>query len=178
MEQSEQGRILVITGDGKGKTTSALGLSLRAVGHRKRVLFLQFIKADMSGERLALPFLTPWLEIQAVGAGFVFPDRPEEMPRHRQAAAAGFDMAQRALASGQWQMLVLDEIFPAVSLGLVPLPKLLILIREKPYSLHLVLTGRDAPTEVIDLADTVSEVREIKHAFHLGISAQRGIEFR
>ncbi|MEI6509534.1 MAG: cob(I)yrinic acid a,c-diamide adenosyltransferase [bacterium] len=172
-----RGRLIVFTGDGKGKTTAALGLALRAAGHRMHVQMLQFLKAEQSGELEAAAMLHPYLEIHQVGAGFVFPNRPEDLPLHRAAALRGLDLARRSICSLDWQILILDEIFPAIAYGLLSLEEVLILIGEKPPGLHLILTGRDAPKEIMEVADTVSEIHEVKHGWRQGIAAGEGIEF-
>lgn len=172
-----RGSLMVFTGDGKGKTTAALGLALRAVGRRMRVQVLQFLKAEHSGEMEAAAMLHPYLEIRLVGAGFVFKKRLEDLPLHRAAALHGLSLARRSLCSTDWQILILDEVFPAITYGLLSLEEVLALLGEKPPGLHLILTGRDAPNEIVELADTVSEIHEVKHGWRQGIAAWSGIEF-
>jgi cob(I)alamin adenosyltransferase len=175
-----QGLTLVFTGDGKGKTTAAVGLTVRAAGNRMRVFFLQFIKGQWkSGEREILRTI-PGVDLEVTGRGFTLeglrnPSIP--MEDHAAAAAHGWQVAQQLVRGGDYDMVVLDEILGAVSAGLVPLDELLGLVRSKPAALHLVLTGRGAPPELVELADLVSEVQPIKHPFSQGIKAQRGIEF-
>jgi len=178
--KSRRGLIIVYTGDGKGKTTAAVGLAVRAAGNRMRVFFQQFIKGQWkSGEREILHSI-PNVELAVTGKGFTIeglrdPRIPMEV--HQDAAAAGWSYAKRLLAENAYDMIVLDEILGAVKANLVSLDELLQVIRTKPARLHLVLTGRGAPTELIELADLVSEVRPIKHPFEQGIKARRGIEF-
>jgi cob(I)alamin adenosyltransferase len=175
------GLTVVYTGDGKGKTTAAVGLTVRAAGNRMRVLFLQFIKGQWkSGEREILKELKPYVDLAVTGKGFTLeglrdPRIPMEV--HQDAAAAGWAIAQRLVREGAYDLVVLDEVLGAVSAGLVPLEQLLDMVRTKPERLHLVLTGRGAPPQLVELADLVSEVRPIKHPFEQGIKAQRGIEF-
>ena len=175
-----QGLTLVYTGDGKGKTTAAVGLTVRAAGNRMRVFFLQFIKGQWkSGEREILRSL-PGVDLEVTGRGFTIESlRDPRIPLedHAAAAAHGWQVARAIVDEGVYDMVVLDEILGAVKAGLVPLDELLALVRSKPPELHLVLTGRDAPAELIELADLVSEVQPIKHPFDKGIKAQRGIEF-
>jgi cob(I)alamin adenosyltransferase len=174
------GLTLVFTGDGKGKTTAAIGLTVRAVGNHMRVFFLQFIKGQWkTGERDVLRSL-PGVDLEVTGRGFTIeslrnPNIP--MEDHAAAAAHGWQVAQQIVHAGQYDLVVLDEILGAVSAGLVPLEELMALVKSKPATLHLVLTGRGAPPELVDAADLVSEVQPIKHPFDQGIKAQRGIEF-
>ena len=180
MNAERRGLTIVYTGDGKGKTTAAVGLSVRAAGNRMRVFFLQFIKGQWkSGEREMLRSL-PGVDLQVTGRGFTIeglrnPAIP--MEDHAAAAAQGWQAAQHIVHSGRYDVVVLDEILGAVTAGLVPLEELLELVRSKPAELHLVLTGQGAPPQLIELADLVSEVQPIKHPFDRGIKAQRGIEF-
>jgi len=175
------GLTIVYTGDGKGKTTAAIGLTVRAAGNRLRVCFLQFIKGQWkSGERDVLRSLAPYVEVILTGKGFTLEqlrDPRIPMATHQDAATSGWQAAQRIVADDTYDMVVLDEILGAVSAGLVPLDELLALVRGKPATLHLVLTGRGAPPELIELADLVSEVQAIKHPYEQGIKAQRGVEF-
>jgi cob(I)alamin adenosyltransferase len=175
-----QGLTLIFTGNGKGKTTAAVGLTVRAAGNRMRVFFLQFIKGQWkSGEREVLRSL-PGVDLEVTGRGFTIETlRNPKIPMedHAAAAAHGWQVAQRLVREGAYDMVVLDEILGAVTAGLVPLDELVDLVRTKPAELHLVLTGRGAPPELIDVADLVSEVQPIKHPFERGIKAQRGIEF-
>ena len=174
------GLTLVFTGNGKGKTTAAVGLTVRAAGNRMRVFFLQFIKGQWkSGEREILRGL-PGVDLEVTGRGFTIerlrnPKIP--MEDHAAAAAHGWEVAQQIVHEGEYDMVVLDEVLGAVKAGLVPLEELLTLVRTKPAKLHLVLTGRGAPADLVELADLVSEVQPVKHPFQRGIKAQRGIEF-
>ena len=145
-----------------------------------RVLFVQFIKgAWKSGEREILRNL-PNVELAVTGRGFTIDGlRNERIPMkaHHDAAQSGWILARRAIHSAPYDVVVLDEILGALTAGLIPLEELLETVRTKPPELHLVLTGRGAPAELIELADLVSEVRPIKHPYEQGIPAQRGIEF-
>jgi len=175
------GLTIVYTGHGKGKTTAAIGLTVRAAGNRLRVCFVQFIKGQWkSGEREVLRSLAPSVELLVTGRGFTLEhlrDPRIPMDIHQDAAATGWQVAQHIVADDTYDMVVLDEILGAVSAGLVPLDELLALVRTKPPRLHVVLTGRGAPPELIELADLVSEVQAIKHPYERGVKAQRGIEF-
>lgn len=178
--RKRRGLTIVYTGNGKGKTTAAIGLVVRAVGNQMRVFFLQFIKGSWkSGERSILRGL-PGVDLEVTGRGFTIEElRDPRIPMddHVAAAAHGWRAARSIVGKGHYDLVVLDEILGAVTAGLVPLDELLQLVRSKPPELHLVLTGRDAPAELIDAADLVSEVQPIKHPFDIGIKAQRGIEF-
>lgn len=138
---------------------------------------IQFIKSARSGEHVSARRLRPGFEILSLGRGFVNPERKEEIKEHQQAAKKALDLARKKMLSGDYHVLILDEIFPALSLELLRLGDLISLIREKPAGLHLVLTGRGAPGEIVALADTVSEIVELKHAYYSSIPAQKGIEF-
>jgi cob(I)alamin adenosyltransferase len=175
-----RGLTLVFTGNGKGKTTAAVGLTVRAAGNRMRVFFLQFIKGQWkSGEREILRGL-PGVDLEVTGRGFTIESlRNPKIPMddHAAAAAHGWSVAQRIVHEADYDMVVLDEILGAVHAGLVPEDELIELVRSKPPELHLVLTGRDAPTALVEVADLVSEIQPIKHPYERGIKAQRGIEF-
>ena len=174
------GLVLVHTGDGKGKTPAALGLALRAWGDGLRVLVLQFIKSGGSyGECqgvAALAAADGRMELRSCGRGFTLRGKtpPEE---HRRAAKEALQEARTAITSGQYDLIVLDEINYAVKFGLLRVDDVLSLLDVRPASLHLVLTGRDAAPEIIARADLVTEMRAIKHPYEKGIKAQRGIEF-
>jgi cob(I)alamin adenosyltransferase len=175
-----RGLTLVFTGDGKGKTTAAVGLTVRAAGNRMRVFFLQFIKGQWkTGEREILRGLQG-VDLEVTGRGFTIESlRNPRIPMedHAAAAAHGWRMAQQIVREGDYDMVVLDEILGAVKAGLVPLPELIALVQSKPAELHLVLTGRGAPPELVEVADLVSEIQPVKHPLQQGIKAQRGIEF-
>ena len=175
----EHGLFIVFTGDGMGKTTAALGIALRAFGHGLNVCVIQFVKGDIySGESDGIRKLAPNVELYVMGIGFCnIPGDTHCFEEHRESAQAGLILAQEKIDSGAFNIVILDEINNALSLGLVDLPQVLQLIDRKPSSLHLVFTGRDAHEEIIGRADTVSEMREIKHAFHKGIGPQRGIDY-
>jgi cob(I)alamin adenosyltransferase len=177
---AQHGLTIVYTGNGKGKTTAAVGLTVRAAGNRLRVFFLQFIKGQWkTGERDILRSL-PYVDLEVTGRGFTIErlrNHSIPMEDHAAAAAQGWRVAQEIVREADYDLVVLDEILGAVKAGLVPLDELLTMVQTKPASLHLVLTGRNAPPELIDLADLVSEVQPIKHPLARGIKAQRGIEF-
>ena len=167
------GLIIVHTGDGKGKTTAALGLALRAFGAGLKVLILQFIKGKKdSGELKALKILG--MEVKQCGLGFI---TKENFAEQKKSARLAIELAQREILLGAWDLIILDEINYAVKFGLLGAADILELIRIRPPQMHLVFTGRDALPELIEVADLVTEMKLIKHPFQKGIIAQSGIEF-
>lgn len=168
-----RGLIIVNTGDGKGKTTAALGLAIRAWGAGLKVLILQFIKGGRrSGELTALDALK--IEVRQLGLGFI---TEENLAEQKKSARAARELARREILSGAWDLIILDEINYAVKFGLLDAAEILELVKIRPPQLHLVFTGRDALPELIDAADLVTEMKLIKHPFKSGIAAQAGIEF-
>ncbi len=174
---AEKGLVLVFTGNGKGKTTAALGLALRAWGHGMRVLILQFIKGARETGELKAAARMDGLEIRPLGAGFVYGEDEAARARHREAAAEALDAARAALGADGPEVVILDEILCALGLGLVSLADVLALVSAKPPDVHLVLTGRGAPPEILARADLVTEMREVKHPYYAGVKAQKGVEF-
>ncbi len=175
--RESKGLVIVNTGNGKGKTTAALGIGIRAWGQGMRVLILQFIKGHWKyGELNTAQQLGPRFVMRQMGEGFVRGAKAQE-GEHEACARQALAMAKEEAVSGKWDMLILDEINYAVKFGIVPVEDIIELISAKPDDLHLVLTGRDADPAVIDAADLVTEMREIKHPYKKGIKAQRGIEF-
>jgi cob(I)alamin adenosyltransferase len=175
----DPGLIIVFTGDGKGKTSAALGLALRASGHKMYVSMVQFIKSQTpTGEVRAAERLLPELEIVSLGKGFVncFGDTTP-LDDHRNAAREALLLTRRRMLSGSWDILILDEVNTAVTLGLLDVKDVLDLVRAKPEKLNLVLTGRDAHPDIIALADLVTEMRNIKHPYERGIPARKGIDY-
>ena len=173
------GLVVVLTGYGKGKTSSALGMVFRACGHGMKVCMLQFMKGDIfTGEWEAVKKLNCDVEIIPTGMGFCgIQGNPYSHAQHREAAQRALKLAKDRITSGDYDLVVLDEINNAVHLKLVDLEQVLDLIRSKPPLLHLILTGRDAAPELIAMADTVSEVKEIAHAYRKGIEPQPGVDF-
>jgi len=176
MERFNRGLVLVITGDGKGKTTSCLGQALRSIGHGNKVLIIQFMKGEKYGEIMAIEkYLSEKLTtIQCGLASFVMKDNPA--PLDVELAQEGLAIAKKAIASGEYQMVILDEINVAMDFGLVAVEDVVDMVKAKPPRMDLVLSGRYAPQEIMDLADMVSEIKEIKHHYHQGVTARAGIE--
>ena len=172
----EKGLIQVYTGNGKGKTTAALGLALRAVGHGMRVLIIQFMKGDTGyGEQASARKLSPHLTIIKAGReAFVSRSKPDSIDF--KLAQEGLSMAKKAIEAKECDILILDEINMAVDFGLLPLSELLRLIDSKPETLELILTGRNAKPEILEKADLVTEMVERKHYYKRGIPARKGIE--
>jgi len=173
------GLVVVITGNGKGKTTSAMGMALRASGHGLRTCIIQFMKGDLyTGEWDGVKLLGGLVELHATGMGFCgILGNPFTHAEHRASAQAAVELARAKMASGDYQIVVLDEINNALKLKLVDLEQVLALVKDKPRLMHLVMTGRDAHPDVVELADTVSEVREVKHAYQKDIEPQPGIDY-
>ena len=168
-----RGLVIVHTGDGKGKTTAALGLAIRAFGAGLKVLILQFIKGrKLSGELVALKTLG--VEVKQCGFGFV---TKENFAEQLKAAHEAVELARAEISSGAWDLIILDEINYAVKFGLVDASEVLSLLEVRPPQVHLVFTGRDALPELIDAADLVTEMKLVKHPFRQGVTAQAGIEF-
>ena len=174
-----KGLIVVLTGNGKGKTTSALGMALRAYGHGMKVCIIQFMKGDIfTGEWNAINNMGDNIEIIPTGKGFCgIQGNPYPWNEHRDNAYDAIDLAITKMNSGAIDLLILDEINNALKLGLVELSQVLSIIQDKPAMMHIILTGRDANPKIIELADTVSEVCEIKHAYRLDIEPQPGIDY-
>ena len=173
------GLTVVYTGDGKGKTTAALGMCVRAAGYKWKVKILQFVKGSWKyGELKGIKLLGEFVEMEQVGQGCVgILGDNKEFSIHREAAQMGLARAREIIESGKYNLVILDELNVALDLGLVDLPEVLELIANKPPELHLVITGRDAKPEVIEMADLVTEMMEIKHPYRQGILAQRGIDW-
>ena len=172
----EKGLIQVYTGNGKGKTTASLGLALRAAGHGFKVLVVQFMKGNTEyGEVESARRLHPYLTVKRAGRkGFVSKSHPD--PADVQAAQEGFFLAKKAIENREYDIVILDEINVAIDYGLILLPDLLHLIDLKPETVELILTGRNARSEIIEKADLVTEMVERKHYYSQGISARKGIE--
>lgn len=170
------GMVHVYTGDGKGKTTSSLGLGLRASGHGFKVYMIQFMKGDINYGELESVKLIPNFEIRQFGRpDFVDKNNPAEIDIRL--AKEGLAHANEVVAVGEVDMLILDEVNVAVEWGLFSYREILEIIKNKPDTMELVLTGRHAPREFIELADTVTEMKEIKHPYMEGITARKGIEY-
>lgn len=168
--------IQVYTGDGKGKTTAALGQALRATGHGMKVFMVQFMKGRTYGELNACSEHLPDMVIRMSGRDeFVKKGAPDEIDLRM--AREGWEQAREVIVGGQYQMVILDEINIAIDYGLLPLQEVLDLLRQHSRDLEIICTGRYAPPELLELADLVSEVKEIKHPYSKGEPMRRGIEY-
>jgi cob(I)alamin adenosyltransferase len=171
-----RGLIQVYTGSGKGKTTAALGLALRAVGHGFRVLVIQFLKGGIAyGELRSAKKLSPYLTIMPMGREH-FVNKKDPHPIDVGWAKRGWELAKRSVQSQKYQLVILDEINVAVEYGMIPLKDLLDLMKKKPENVELVLTGRWAKPAVLRCADLVTEMKEKKHYYRKGIESRIGIE--
>jgi cob(I)alamin adenosyltransferase len=167
--------VLVFTGDGKGKTTAAIGTVVRAVARGWKVCVVQFVKSgqwrsgeEEVGRRLGAEWWT-------LGRGFSWDS--EDLDRDREAAARAWDFARETVKAGAFDLVVLDEITYPIVWGWIPADEVALTIRERPAHVHIVATGRDAPGALLAEADTVTEMRKVRHAFDAGIAARRGIDF-
>ena len=178
MTSSRRGLLLINTGPGKGKTTAALGTGLRAVGNGMRVLMLQFLKGSWHyGELDAVQTLGPNFVLKQMGRGFVKVGGAETDPEDIRMVEAAWAEAQEAIHSGEWDMVILDEINYAIGYGMLDPAVVAETLRNRPEMVHVILTGRNAHPLLVEIADTVTEMREVKHAYEKGILAQRGIEY-
>jgi cob(I)alamin adenosyltransferase len=171
----ERGLIQVYTGNGKGKTTAALGLALRAVGHGMKVLMIQFMKGDQSGELESSKRLSPYLTLKQIGRKtFVSKSNPD--PKDLQLAQEGFSIAKKAVQDHEYDIVILDEINLAIDYGLIPVKDLLQLMDSKAETVELILTGRYAKREILERADLVTDMVDRKHYYDKGVPAREGIE--
>ena len=173
--ETRQGVLLVITGPGKGKTTSAFGCALRAHGHGFSIAIVQFMKGRIYGELDTLRSL-PRVEVWQFGrVAFVDPKNPD--PKDRELARQGLDKAWEIVRAAKHDLLILDEVNVVADFGLVPVEEVLALAKARPKWMDMIWTGRSAPEAMVELADTVSEVREIKHHYRKGIESRAGMEY-
>jgi cob(I)alamin adenosyltransferase len=178
MPDVRRGLIIVHTGPGKGKTTAAMGTALRAVGNGMRVLMLQFLKGSWHyGELDAVKAFGEQFVMKQMGRGFVKVGTEKPDPEDVGMVEAAWAESERAIQSGQWDLVILDEINYAISYGMLDAAKVVEGLSRKPEMVHVILTGRNAHPTIVELADTVTEMREVKHAYQKGVMAQRGIEY-
>jgi cob(I)alamin adenosyltransferase len=170
-----RGRVIINTGDGKGKTTAALGTAFRALGHGHKVCVIQFLKGKgQYGERLMAEKFDN-LDWFICGKGFVF--KKENIEEDKKVALEGFELAQKIIREDKYNLVILDEITYLSMYGFLEVEKIVELVKSKPEHLSIILTGRGADPQLIEIADTVSRIEVIKHAYSEGIKAQKGIEF-
>lgn len=177
--KSRQGLLIVYTGDGKGKTTAALGMCVRATGYGWKVCVIQFVKGSWKyGELKGVKRLAPEVELHVVGEGFVgIIDDSKQFEEHVEAAREGIALARAKIQAGAHQLVILDELNVALDLGLVNRAEVEKLLEARSEMQHMVITGRRAPDWLIEKADLVTEMKEIKHPFQQGIEAQKGIDW-
>ncbi|HEX3470018.1 MAG TPA: cob(I)yrinic acid a,c-diamide adenosyltransferase [Silvibacterium sp.] len=176
--ESRRGLVLINTGPGKGKSTAAMGTALRAVGNGMRVLMLQFLKGSWHyGELDAVEAFDGNFVMKQMGRGFVKIGGAETDPEDIRMVEDAWEEARQAILSGEWDMVVLDEINYAISYGMLDPAKVVETLKARPEMVHVILTGRNAHPSLVEIADTVTEMREVKHAYQKGILAQRGIEY-
>ena len=170
-----KGLVIINTGHGKGKTTAAMGLLLRAWGHNMKVIMLQFVKKSSAnfGEHRAARRMG--IEIVPRGAGFTRDGKNEA--ENKRLAREQWEKAKELIASGDYQVIVLDELTYPLKYGWLSVEEVIAALASRPAKVHVVITGRDAPDELIDFADLVTEMKEIKHPLKKGIKAQKGVEF-
>lgn len=174
-DRDKQGIVMINTGNGKGKTTAALGQMLRARGWNMKVVMFQFIKhtgLDAGEHRAAREF---GLDIRPLGKGFTW--NTEDQTKAIALAMEQWQNCQEAILSAQFDMIIMDEISYPLNNAWIPLSEVVDIIRRRPEGMHLLLTGRNMPQQIIDIADLVTEMKEIKHHYESGIKAQRGVEF-
>jgi cob(I)alamin adenosyltransferase len=174
-KRARQGLVVVNTGHGKGKTTAALGVVLRAWGRGLRVVIVQFVKTRTGnyGENRAAKKLG--IEMIPMGEGFTWLSK--DIEKDKATAREAWELAREKICSDEYDLVVLDELTYPLTYGWLPLREVIDVLRQRPEGLHVIITGRDAPDELIDYADLVTEMREVKHPFHKGLKAQPGIEF-
>ena len=173
---ADHGLTMIFTGNGKGKTTSALGLAFRALGHAFPVCIIQFIKGSWKyGELESAKRFADLLDFHVMGKGFTW--QSEDLEEDIKAAREAWDFAAATIRAGKHRLVILDELTYLIQYDMVPEAEILAVLREKPEAMHVVITGRDASQGLVDFADLVTEMTEIKHPYKQGIKAQKGIEF-
>lgn len=178
MTDVRRGLIIVNTGPGKGKTTAAMGTALRAVGNGMKVLMLQFLKGSWHyGELDAVKAFGDNFTMKQLGRGFVKVGGAETDPEDIRMVEEAWQESREAILSGKWDLVILDEINYAISYGMLDPEKVVEALKQKPEMVHVILTGRSAHARIVEVADTVTEMRQVKHAYEAGILAQRGIEY-
>ena len=170
-----RGVLLVHTGNGKGKSSSAFGMLARALGHGMKVAVVQFIKGSGSTGEEKFFRQFPEVSYHVMGEGFTWETQDNE--RDKQVAKTAWQQAQKILSDDSYQLVILDELNIALKLGLLPIDQVIYDLKQRPHMQHVIVTGRGAKAELIELADTVTEMTLVKHAFKSGVKAQKGIEF-
>jgi cob(I)alamin adenosyltransferase len=172
----KKGLLMVYTGKGKGKTTAALGLVFRALGHGVKVCVIQFIKGSWKyGELISAKRFADLLDFHVLGKGFTW--KSKDIDKDIKAAQEAWAFAQEVIKSGEYGLVVLDELTYLVKYNMIAEDEVVVFLQNRPKDLHVVVTGRDAPASLIDAADLVTEMQEVKHPYHQGVKAQKGIEY-
>ncbi len=178
MPDIKRGLIIVNTGPGKGKTTAAMGTALRAVGNGMKVLMLQFLKGSWHyGELDAVKAFGDSFVMKQMGRGFVKVGGAETDPEDVRMVEQAWNEARDAILSAKWDLVILDEINYAIGYKMLDPAKVVETLKRKPDAVHVILTGRNAHPSLVEIADTVTEMRQVKHAYEKGVEAQRGIEY-
>lgn len=172
----KRGLLMVFTGDGKGKTTAALGLALRAIGHGFKICVIQFIKGSWQyGELNSVKRFEDLMDFHVMGRGFTW--KSDDIKKDKKAARDAWQFAKQMITSGKYQIIILDELTYLVKLKMIDEREIVDILSKKPQDLHVVVTGRKAPQSLIDVADLVTEMQAVKHPLKNGVKAQKGIEF-
>ena len=172
----ERGLLIVHTGKGKGKTTAAMGMAVRCIGHGMKVGIVQFVKGVWdTGERRVLAQFPELCVMRAMGEGFTWDT--QDLNRDRAAARRAFETAREMIADSSFRMVILDELNIVLRYGYLPLDEVVAALKDRPRDLHVVVTGRNAKEELLEAADLVTEMTLIKHPFRSGVKAQTGVEF-
>lgn len=175
-KQTKKGLLLVFTGDGKGKTTAALGLAFRAIGHSFPVCMIQFVKGSWKyGELETVKHFDSFMELHVMGRGFTW--QTDDIEKDIQAAREAWDFAVQKIKENRHRLIILDELTYLLTYKMLEEKEVLEVLKDRPVNMHIAVTGRDATAGLIELADLVTEMKNIKHAYDNGIKAQRGIEF-
>lgn len=176
MEKLKKSLLMVHTGEGKGKTTAALGIVFRMMGHGKRVCVIQFIKGGWtSGEAITAKQFPDLLDFRVMGRGFTF--KSEDREKDAAAAVKAWETARRVIESGKYRLVILDELTYLIHYKMVPEAEILAALKARPENVHVLVTGRYASSGLIAAADMVTEMKLVKHHFKAGVAAQKGIEF-
>jgi len=172
----KMGLLTIFTGNGKGKTTAALGMAIRALGYDWKVCLVQFVKGTWkTGEWDALKVFGEAMTVQVKGEGFIY--NPDDIERAKKTAGEAWQSTKKLIKSGNYDLVILDELTYLLNYGIIDESDVCDTLRNRKKKLHVVITGRDAPQRLVDMADMVTEMKEIKHPLQNGIKAQKGIEF-
>jgi cob(I)alamin adenosyltransferase len=171
----KKGFVHVYTGNGKGKTTAALGLAIRAAGAGLRVIIVQFLKGEECSEFRSLRKMGKSITLKQFGSGCFVTKKPSS--RDIAIAAKGLKISQKAVLCGKYDLVILDEVCCAISLNMIEIQSIMMLLKQRPYYVEIVLTGRDAPKEILEMADLVTEMKKVRHYYDFGVRARMGIEY-